>query len=48
MLESARGRMSASPNGVLEMLRCEPGALYLAMSEGDMNWDEEPPGVVGV
>ena len=48
MLESARGRMSARPSGVLEKLRWEPGALYLAPSPGDMNCEEEPPGVVGV
>jgi len=41
--------MSASPSGVLEMLRCELAGLYFA-SVGDMNCDEaaEPPGVVGV
>jgi hypothetical protein len=47
-LESARGRISASPRGVLEMLR-ELEEVYLG-SVGDMNCDEVavPPGVVGV
>ena len=47
-LESARGRMSASPRGVLEMLR-ELEGVYFG-SDGDMNCDDEalPPGVVGV
>lgn len=48
MLESARGRMSARPSGVLEKVRCEPGALYFAVSWGEMNCEDEPLGVVGV
>jgi hypothetical protein len=56
MLESARGRMSASPSGVLDMFRWDPGRPYLAASDGDMNCEDEaapalpgpPLGVVGV
>lgn len=49
MLESARGRISARPSGVLEMVRWDPGALYLAGSIGDIRCEDEAPlGVVGV
>ena len=50
IVESALGRMSASPSGVFEKFRCDD-VPYLPGSEGDMNWagpDAGPPGVVGV